>query len=182
MKDPTLVKDLILEKVDLAKVMMDYKVDFMYNPSKQDEAQFRCPFHGQDTKPSARYYRATQSCWCWVCGKRWDVIGFIMERETMTFVGAVNYIANRYKVDTSSIPDTPEFKNPKVQKISEDSVLMTVLTNSIMESRKKLPLEKYRVICSFFYKLAYEKSLGQDTSEGVKKLIGKLEKINNESI
>ena len=60
MKDIEKLKDLVLEKVDLAQVMLDYKVNFVFNPLKVDEAQFKCPFHGQDTKPSARYYRATK--------------------------------------------------------------------------------------------------------------------------
>jgi DNA primase (bacterial type) len=179
MKDPIKLKELILEKVDLARIMLDYKVNFMYSPTKADEVQFKCPFHGQDNKPSARYYKATQSCWCWVCQKKWDAVGFVMEKEGLAFVSALNLLVNRYRIDTSSIPDTPEFKNPKVQKISEDSVLMTVLLNSIIEYRKKLPLEKYKVIVSFFYRLAYEKNLGSDVSEGIKKLNAKLEKLSH---
>jgi len=32
-----------------------------------DEEQFSCPFHGKDTKPSARYYKSTDSCYCFTC-------------------------------------------------------------------------------------------------------------------
>jgi hypothetical protein len=178
-KDPEKLKEFILEKVDLAQVMLDYKVDFVFNPLKAEEAQFKCPFHGQDTKPSARYYRATQSCWCWACQKKWDVISFVMDKEGLWFNSALNFLVNRYRLDVSGISDTPEFKNPITQKISEESVLMAMLFNSIIECRKKIPLEKYRVIVSFFYKLSYEKSKGNDVSAGVQKLKEKIEKLQN---
>jgi hypothetical protein len=42
------------------------------------EEQFSCPFHGKDTKPSARAYpanaRGHSHVWCFVCNERWDVI------------------------------------------------------------------------------------------------------------
>jgi hypothetical protein len=177
MKDPERLKELILKKIDLARVMLDYKVNFVFNPTKVDEAQFKCPFHGQDNKPSARYYRATQSCWCWACQKRWNVIEFVMEKEGLWYTNALNFLVNKYRIDISSIPDTPEFRMPKAQKISEESVLMITLFNSIIECRKKVPLEKYRVIVSFFYKLSYERSLGKDISAGVQKLKEKVEKL-----
>src|SRR5574343_824433 len=40
--------------------------------------QFSCPFHGKDTKPSARIYPAGPTgpshAWCFVCQERWDAI------------------------------------------------------------------------------------------------------------
>ncbi len=43
------------------------------------EEQFSCPFHGRDTKPSARVYadsaRGPSHAWCFVCQERWDCIG-----------------------------------------------------------------------------------------------------------
>jgi len=179
-KDIEKLRDLVLEKVDLAQVMLDYKVNFTFSPLKVDEAQFKCPFHGQDTKPSARYYRATKSAWCWACQKKWDVIGFIMEKEGIWFNNAVNFLINRYRVDTSSVPESLELRMQKPSKISEESVLMMVLSNSIIEGRKKIPLEKYRVLVSFFYKLLYERSLGKDISAGTQKLKEKVEKLNDE--
>ena len=42
------------------------------------EEQFSCPFHGKDTKPSAKVYpagaRSPSHAWCFVCQERWDVI------------------------------------------------------------------------------------------------------------
>ncbi len=42
------------------------------------EEQFSCPFHGVDTKPSARVYpenaQSRSHAWCFVCQERWDAI------------------------------------------------------------------------------------------------------------
>ena len=42
------------------------------------EEQFSCPFHGEDRRPSARYYpqnkNGVSSVWCFVCREQWDVI------------------------------------------------------------------------------------------------------------
>ena len=103
-----------------------------------------------------------------------------MEKEGIWFNSAVNFLINRYRVDISSVPESIELRMPKIQKISEESVLMMVLSNSIIESRKKIPLEKYRVIVSYFYNLLYKKSLGKDISAGVQRLKEKVEKLSND--
>lgn len=48
--------------------------------SDTQEAQFSCPFHGMDRRPSARIYPDSATgpshVWCFVCQeKRWDAIG-----------------------------------------------------------------------------------------------------------
>jgi len=49
------------------------------------EEQISCPFHGKDTKPSARIYPESGNkhshVWCFVCQKPWDVIGLWKQFE-----------------------------------------------------------------------------------------------------
>lgn len=115
MKDFVKIRDLILEHLDMTQIMIDYGVDFIYNPLHMDEVQLRCPFHGKDNKPSARLYKATNTCYCWVCQKRWNGIDFIKEKEGFSYGAAINYILKKFNIDISSIPDMPEKEdNPKL--------------------------------------------------------------------
>jgi DNA primase len=174
-KDPIKLKDLILEKLDLAEVMLSYGVEFIYNPMKADEAQFRCPFHGKDNKPSARYYRSTQSCYCWVCTKKWDVISFIRDKENLGFLATIRHIIDRYKIDTSSIQEDPELKPPDEKDISDINIDIIFTKKKIKELRGKIPFEKYRALCSAYQMILYAQYCGKDIASDIKKITSKLE-------
>lgn len=48
----------------------------------------RCPLH-DDRTPSLRWYRDTNRLYCFSCGRGWDTIGFLMERDNLGFTDAV---------------------------------------------------------------------------------------------
>jgi len=173
MKDPIKLKELITEKVDFGDLMISYGVDLKYDHHVMDEIQIKCPFHGQDNKPSARFYAKTQTCFCWVCRKSWDAVNFVMDKENMGFIAAIRYLLNRFNIDTSSIPDDPtiDFSSPIV---SDKNVLMLKIKNNILEFRKKLPFEKYRTICAVYCMLKYEESKGTDILLNLQKLGDKI--------
>lgn len=173
MKDPVKLKELIIETVELHKVLQDYGTEFAYNPDYVDEVQFRCPIHGQDNKPSARLYKATKSCFCWVCRKRWDVVSFVMEKEGLPFLGAIRFIIDRYKIDTSSIPDDPVLEE-ETKELSSDKIMMTFLERNIQEMRGKIPLEKLISLVYAFYMISYSSSKGLDATESMNKLESKI--------
>jgi len=180
MKNPEKLKELILEKVEMDRVMLDYNVDFVYNPTLVDEAQLRCPFHGKDNKPSARYYRATQSMFCWVCYKSWDVIQFIMEKEQLYYIRTLLFIIDKYKLDTSSITDEPELPSLNLNKgsvISENSIEAKFVRRKIRDFKGKLVFEKYRALCCAYYMVMFKMSQGGDVLADVKKLSEKLNTI-----
>lgn len=169
MKDPNLLKDLIIGTLDLARVLLDYNVKFTYDPTQVDEVQFQCPFHGEDRKPSARLYRITKSCYCWFCKKRWDTISFIMDKERLGFIEALKFIINRYKIDTSSIPDEPDIRVKKPE-VSIQEVELKRSENNIRDLRKKISFEKYRALVSAWYMIAYQADKGIDVVESLRKL------------
>jgi len=177
MKDPLKLKELLVKELDMARVMLDYKVKFMLNPMKVSEAQFKCPFHGKDNKPSARFYRDTQSCWCWVCQKKWDLISFIMDKEQLGFTKAILFLIEKYRIDTSSIPDGLDVKDleapPPTKEVSEREVYRLFLRNNIAERRGKIPFEKYLMLCAVYYMVLCEKSESRAV-EAAKKLEAKL--------
>jgi hypothetical protein len=187
MKDLTKLKELVLEKVSLADVLKSYDVDFMYSPDLADEVQFRCPIHGRDNKPSARYYRETQTCYCWVCQKKWDVISFVRDKEELNFIGAILHLISKYKIDTSSIPDTPDFRplkpktadQEKIQEMQEEAMSIS-LKGKIREFKNKIPLERYAALCTAFNMVMFDKSKGMGCFKNLKKLELKLQGIKNE--
>jgi len=173
-KDPIRLRDLILKTLGLDRVMLDYRVQFMLNPKGMNEAQLRCPFHGKDNKPSARYYRETQLFYCWVCQKTWDVISFIRDKEQLHFVGALQFLIEKYKIDTSSISDDPEIVLPETKPVSESDIYVIYLKNKVQALKGKLPFEKYRIICYAYYMLCYDQFLGTDILDKAKRLEEKL--------
>lgn len=177
MKDPAKLRDRILEKVDLGQVMLDYNVDFVYNPMKSDEVQFRCPFHGKDNKPSARYYRRTQSAFCWVCHKKFDVIAFIMEKVGLSYGGALRHLIQRYKISISDIPDGPDIRYNETVKSSDIPEVKRVIANinmKLQELKYKISFEKYNALCAVYNNLTFKVSENKDVSDMVKKLESKI--------
>jgi CHC2 zinc finger len=193
MKNPLKLKEIVLEKVDMAEVMLHYNAKFAYNPKFADEAQLSCPFHGADNKPSARYYRATQSIYCWVCRKKWDVVSFIRDKEHLSFIGAINHLIDWYKLDVSSVSDDPEFELKKKKHLTihdwenidssapisrdpaeEESIRSIMLRNKIKEMSGKLPFDKYNAICSAYYMIMFEMSRGLKVFDKMNKLDSKL--------
>lgn len=180
MKDSAKVKELILQTVDFSTVLMQYKVQFIFDPRGASEVQMHCPFHGVDRKPSARYYRATQSMFCWKCHKRWNVISFIMEKEGFNFGEALRYIVSRFGIDLSGISDEPEMKLEKVT-TSENSVKMITIENALHGLRGKIPFEKFRALCTALTMARYAESQGESVSDKAAKIEEKLQKVEQES-
>jgi len=180
MKDPGKVKDLILQTVDFSAVLLQYKVQFIFDPRKASEAQLHCPFHGVDRKPSARYYRATQSMFCWKCAKSWNVISFIMDKEGFNYGEALRYIVSRFGIDLSVIPDEPEMKQERVQ-TSESSVKLLAIENMLHGLRGKLRFEKFRALCTALTMARFADSQNSDVSEMLTKIEEKFQKVEQES-
>ena len=156
--------------------MSSYRVDFQFDPHAADEVQFRCPFHGKDAKPSARLYNRTQSCFCWVCRKSWDIVSFTIEMEGMKFAQSLNHLTHKYHIDTSSVPNEVTIKPPEV-KVSKTNIEMIHLSRQINSLKRKIDFEKYRKLCVAFYMLKYSAYQKHSITEGISKVQEKLDKI-----
>jgi len=69
----------------------------------------RCPFHEEKT-PSFSVNPVDKLYYCFGCGKGGDVISFIRETENLDFVGAVEWLAERFRV-----PIEVEEASPRVE-------------------------------------------------------------------
>jgi len=190
MKDPQKLKELILEKIDFTQVLLDYNVNFVYDPRRVDETQLHCPFHGTDIKPSARFYKSTQSLFCWVCRKRWDVIAFIMDKENMFFLQAIRFLIKKYKIDISFIADSPEFVMSKsipstidnYEKFisgNQSNIDLKIIGKKIKSFKRKIPFKKYNALSTAYHMLDYMFFKGNDISSDLIKLKNKIKGIKN---
>ena len=57
----------------------------------------RCPFHEEKT-PSFSVNPVEKLYYCFGCGKGGDVISFVRETESLDFVGAIEWLAERFRV------------------------------------------------------------------------------------
>ena len=69
----------------------------------------RCPFHEEKT-PSFSVNPVEKLYYCFGCGKGGDVISFVRETENLDFVGAVEWLADRFRV-----PIEVEEQSPHVE-------------------------------------------------------------------
>jgi DNA primase len=66
-----------------------------------------CPFHGEKT-PSFSVSPAKGIYKCFGCGKAGNVVGFVMDHESMTYVEALKYLARKYNIEVRERELTPE--------------------------------------------------------------------------
>jgi DNA primase len=69
----------------------------------------RCPFHEEKT-PSFSVNPADKLYYCFGCGKGGDLVSFVQETENLDFVGAIEWLAERFRV-----PLTYEETSPRVE-------------------------------------------------------------------
>jgi DNA primase len=66
-----------------------------------------CPFH-DDHRPSLQIDPRWQSYRCWACQKHGDVISFVMERERVNFLEALELLARRAGIALEKNVDSPQ--------------------------------------------------------------------------
>jgi hypothetical protein len=87
----------------MTRVLAEY--GYRVNPDGSDhEQQFSCDLHGdgRDNKKSARYYPASNSMYCWACGRARDSITLVREKNGIGFHEAATWLERRY-----GLPELP---------------------------------------------------------------------------
>ena len=67
----------------------------------------RCPFHEERT-PSFSVNATDKLYYCFGCGAKGDLIGFVRETENLDFVGAIEWLADRFNVQIEYEETTPQ--------------------------------------------------------------------------
>jgi len=101
MKEIVALKNRIAERVTYGDLLIrDGRIS-----GALPEEQFSCTFHGKDVKKSARYYKESDSSYCWVCKKKKDIYSYVQEKEQMGFWEAVRYLVRTYTIPIDDLPD-----------------------------------------------------------------------------
>ena len=66
--------------------------------STGDVTQLHCPFHGDDQHASARIYE-TNTMYCWVCSRMWDVISFVKDFKGVEFHTACSILEDMFNIE-----------------------------------------------------------------------------------
>ncbi len=72
----------------------------------------RCPFHEERT-PSFSVNPVEKLFYCFGCGKGGDVIGFVRDTENLDFVGAVEWLADRFRVQLEYEETSPRVEEAR---------------------------------------------------------------------
>src|SRR5699024_4420085 len=89
--------DQIRNENDIVEVIGEY-----VQLKKQGKNYFGlCPFHDEKS-PSFSVVKEKQFFHCFGCGKSGNVFNFLMEKETFTFIEAVQFLAERVHIDRKS--------------------------------------------------------------------------------
>src|SRR5262245_18948369 len=67
----------------------------------------RCPFHEERT-PSFSVNAVDKLYYCFGCGAKGDLIGFVRETENLDFVAAIEWLADRFNVQIEYEETSPE--------------------------------------------------------------------------
>ncbi|HLR70032.1 MAG TPA: DNA primase [Pseudogracilibacillus sp.] len=109
---PEEIIDQVRKENDIVEVVQEY-----VQLKKQGRNYFGlCPFH-EENSPSFSVTKEKQIFHCFGCGKGGNVITFLMEIETFTFIDAIQFLAERAEI---SIPKT----RAKQSSMSEENQLL----------------------------------------------------------
>lgn len=102
--------DRIREQVPLLEVMLT--LGYNLNPNGGDrEQQYHCNLHGtgRDSKPSARFYAATNSTYCFACGKSRDALSLVQDHNSWNFAQAAHWLEQQFHLAPLSFePEAPK--------------------------------------------------------------------------
>jgi len=169
MKDLDSLKELIKQHVSLGEMLrIDGRITGLI-----EEEQFACNFHGVDRKKSSRYYRATDTSYCWVCKEKLDAISYVRKKEGMSFGEAINRIVRDYAIDTSGLPEATEAHVKKLQevvipKIDNKKIVLEKMRLAITAVRYEVELATYTKFVYVFMVLKYSVPEDQFTEQYTK--------------
>lgn len=116
MRYPEHVIEEVREKSDIVSIISEYTA----LTKKGHSYTGLCPFHSEKT-PSFSVSEDKQLYYCFGCGAGGNVITFLMQKESMTFIETIKYLAERenIKLDETYLSEEEVEKNKKRQHLLE---------------------------------------------------------------
>ena len=114
-----------------------------YVPLKKGGANFMglCPFHGEKS-PSFSVSPTKQFYHCFGCGKTGNAIGFLMEHAGMSFVEAVNDLAQQFGMKVPDDDANPQDRARAAQQREKQGTLNEVLEKACQGFQKQLKVSQ----------------------------------------
>lgn len=106
------IPEAFIEELRGRSDIVDVLSDYMQLNPKGSRYWGLCPFHGEKT-PSFSVNRQQQAFYCFGCHKGGNVFSFVMERENMTFVEAVELLAQRAGLEVPRVGGAGESREQK---------------------------------------------------------------------
>lgn len=78
--------------------------------------QVSCPFHGADINKSMRVYPATDSCYCWTCGRAWNPIAVMAEYQGVDYYAALRKVKMEFG-DAEYVARAVKRENSEMEKL-----------------------------------------------------------------
>lgn len=91
-----------------------------------------CPFHNEKT-PSFTVSPAKELYKCFGCGKSGNAITFVMEHEKFSYVEALRWLGNRYKIEIEETEKSPEQK--EYQQTAESIYIINNFAQTFFEEQ-----------------------------------------------
>jgi len=117
--------------IDLGEML--YGLGYDVYPDQHREQQFRCDLHGEDNKPSARFYPETNSTYCWVCQKARGPVDYYIEKESVELREALDRLELLH-----GLTDLPWAQEDAPQSLGEWIDEQSRTPASFEEDRKRL--------------------------------------------
>ena len=137
-------------------------ISLRYNGSKEE--QLSCPFHGQDNKPSARFYpesvKGPSHVWCFVCQEKgWDCIGLWKKFTGFEgrFTGLLRDLERSYGITP---PEPPRFGTYEADEVQDEAVdevkkLFGVCERRLRSAKRCFDMRPYLTLGSVLDRLAF---------------------------
>lgn len=136
----------ILTHVSAADVLIRHGVSLQRDGTQPE--QISCPFHGNDRKPSAKYFPeegdSRSHVWCFVCHEHWDVLGLWKKfTGTERFTEILWQLERAFGVTPPEAHGMPEPEAPYDPMVGEVQLLFDSAERRLREYRDLFSLEAH---------------------------------------
>jgi len=104
----------VRESFSAFDALMERGIDTI--PDDSTPTQISCPFHGQDNRPSARFYPRSGGkhdyVRCFKCRENWDSIALYGKFQGLRFMDALVELERRFHLKIPKRPEGPEIVEP----------------------------------------------------------------------
>jgi DNA primase len=129
----------------------------------------RCPFHEEKT-PSFSVNPVEKLYYCFGCGKGGDVISFVRETENLDFVGAIEWLAERFRVPLEYEEASPRVEAERKRRERLYAILdqtATYFERLLWDSDAGIPVRAYLESRGLGEAIAREFRLGLSPGQGL---------------